>query len=130
LEDRYDIDLPLVDLFRWGTKEGNTDQITSAIDLGPSTIDGVTCEQYLFRQDGLDWQLWIQRGEFPLPKKIVISTLTDESRPQHTSVWTWNLAPSFNDETFVFTPPADAKAIPFAADVAAGIGAKTKGAKK
>jgi hypothetical protein len=64
LEDRYDVELPLVDLFRWGTKEDDTKDITSATDLGPSVVDGVTCEQYLFRQDGLDWQLWIQQETF------------------------------------------------------------------
>ena len=130
LEDRYNVDLPLVDLFRWGTKEGDTKDITSAIDLGPSSVDGVTCEQYLFRQEGVDWQLWIQLGDFPLPKKIVITTLTDEARPQHSSVWTWNLAPSFNDAAFEFTPPTDAKVIPFSADLADRLSAKPKGAAK
>jgi hypothetical protein len=130
LEDRYNVDLPLVDLFRWGTKDADTKDITSATDLGPSMVDGVTCEQYLFRQEGVDWQLWIQRGDFPLPKKIVITTLTDEARPQHTSVWTWNLAPSFNDAAFVFTPPSDAKVIPFTADLADRLSAKAKGAAK
>jgi hypothetical protein len=130
LEDRYDVELPLVDLFRWGTKEADTKNITSAEDLGPSTVDGVTCEQYLFRQEGLDWQLWIQQGDYPLPKKMVITTTTDDARPQHMSVWTWNLAPSFNDETFAFTPPSDAKPIPFSADVAERLGPKAKGATK
>lgn len=114
LEDKYDIQLPLVDLFRWGTPEGDVKAITSAVNLGPSAINGVTCEQYAFQQEGLDWQLWIQRGESPLPCRIVITTLTDEARPQHSATYTWNLAPSFDDNTFVFTPPAGAKPIPFA----------------
>lgn len=130
LEDRYHVDLPLVDLFRWGTKEADDADITSAEDLGPSTVDGVTCEQYLFRQDGLDWQLWVQQGDYPLPKKVVISTTTDDARPQYTAVWTWNLAPSFNDQEFVFTAPADAKPVPFATDLMARLGTKTGGPKK
>ena len=97
LEDKYDIDLPFVDLFPLGHEGGNVDAITSATDLGTSVVDGVTCEQYAFRQEGLDWQLWVQQGDNPLPRKVVLSTLTDEARPQHTSVYTWNLAPSFND---------------------------------
>ena len=112
LEDKYDIELPLVDLFRWGTPESDVKAIRSAIDLGPSAINGVTCEQFAFRQDGLDWQLWIQRGQNPLPCRIVITTLTDEARPQHTATYTWNLAPSFDDNTFVFRAPAGAKPIP------------------
>lgn len=115
LEDNYGIELPLVDLFRWGTPEGDVDTITSAVDLGPSAINGVTCEQYGFRQEGIDWQLWVQRGDNPLPCRIVITTLTDEARPQHTATYSWNLAPSFDDETFVFQAPSDAKPIPLAA---------------
>ena len=114
LEQKYGIELPLVDLFRWGTPSANTRAITSAVSVGPSQIDGVTCEQYAFHQDGLDWQVWIQLGEHPLPRRLVITTLTDEARPQHMATYKWNLAPSFNDETFLFEPPADAKKIPFA----------------
>jgi hypothetical protein len=114
LEDNYDLELPVVDLFRWGTSEGNTEAITGATDLGPSAINGVTCEQYAFRQDGLDWQLWIQRGDAPLPCRIVITTLTDDARPQHTATYTWNLAPSYDDETFTFPKPPGSKPIPLA----------------
>jgi len=73
LEDKYDLELPLVDLFRWGTPEGDVRAISSAIDLGPSAINGVTCEQYAFRQEGIDWQLWVQRGDQPLPCRVVIT---------------------------------------------------------
>jgi hypothetical protein len=114
LEDKYDIEVPLVDLFRWGTPESDVDALTSAIDLGPSEINGVTCEQYAFRQEGMDWQLWIQRGQYPLPCRIVITTLSDVARPQHTATYSWNLAPSIDDATFVFRKPADAKQIPLA----------------
>jgi hypothetical protein len=114
LEDRYGLELPLVDLFRWGTPEADINAITSAIDLGPSAINGVTCEQYAFRQQGLDWQLWVQLGDQPLPCRVVITTLTDEARPQHTATYTWNLAPSFDDQTFAFRMPGDAKPIPLA----------------
>lgn len=114
LEVKYGINLPLVDLFRWGTPAANVAAIKSAIDVGPTQIDGVTCEQYAFQQDGLDWQVWVQLGDHPLPRRIVITTLTDEARPQHTATYKWNLAPSFNDATFQFEAPSDAKQIPFA----------------
>jgi hypothetical protein len=68
---------------------------------------------YAFRQPGLDWQVWIQRGDFPLPRKILLTTTSDDARPQHTAVYTWNLAPSFNDEAFAFVPPSDFKRISF-----------------
>jgi hypothetical protein len=114
LERKHGVNLPLVDLFRWGTPAANVAAIKSAIDVGPSQIEGVTCEQYAFQQDGLDWQVWIQLGDHPLPRRIVITTLTDEARPQHMATYTWNLAPSYNDATFTFETPKDAKKIPLA----------------
>jgi hypothetical protein len=126
LEDKFNIEVPFVDLFRWGTPEGNVADITSATDVGPSVIDGTTCEQYAFRQNGLDWQVWIQEGDFPLPRKLVLTTLTDDARPQHTSVYTWNLAPSFNDEAFAFTAPKDASKIKLVDQTTAPLGIGVK----
>jgi len=104
----YDIEIPLVDLFKWGTDNSAIRKVTSAFDAGPSTVQGITCEHYAFRQQGLDWQIWIQLGEYPLPRKFVIRTLTDDARPQHTSNLVWNLAPSYNEAAFAFDPPAGA----------------------
>lgn len=104
----YGIEIPLVDLFKWGTDESAIRRITSASDVGPSTVQGITCEHYAFRQEGLDWQIWIQLGDYPLPRKLVIRTLTDDARPQHTSNLVWNLAPSYNEAAFAFDPPAGA----------------------
>jgi hypothetical protein len=114
LEDKYDVDLPFVDLFRWGTPESNIAAITAARDIGPSKVEGTTCQHYAFRQEGLDWEVWIQNGEFPLPRRLVLTTLTDEARPQHTSVYTWNLAPSVSADAYAFVPPKDARKITFA----------------
>lgn len=118
LEEKYSIQIPLVDLFRWGGPNSSVAQITTATDIGPSQIEGVSCEHYAFRQPGLDWQVWIQLGDHPLPRKLVLTTLTDEARPQHTAVLTWNLAPAFNDAAFTFTPPPGVGKIVFAEDVA------------
>ena len=107
LHDKYDIEVPLADLFQWGS-EGNTAAagITAATDIGPSEVAGVSCEHFALRQDGVDWQVWIQQGDYPLPRKLVITTTTDAARPQHTASYTWNLAPSYNEASFTFVPPS------------------------
>jgi hypothetical protein len=114
LRDKFDLEIPLVDLFLWGGPRATTNEITSAADFGPAEVSGVTCEHYAYRQPGLDWQAWIQLGDHPLPRKLVLTSLTDDARPQHTSILEWNLAPSYNDATFVFEPPPDAYKIVFA----------------
>jgi len=125
LDEKYGIEVPLVDLFRWGGARSSAAEIKSATDIGPSVVEGTTCEHYAFRQPGLDWQIWIQQGDYPLPRKLVLTTLTDEARPQHTTVYTWNVTPSFNDAAFTFDPPSDAKKIVFA-EVGAAAGAAKK----
>jgi hypothetical protein len=115
LSEKYDIDMPLVDLFMWGSPaSAERTEITSALDLGPSSVDGTTCQQYAFRQEGLDWQIWIQQGDYPLPRKLILTTLTDDARPRHTQILKWNLAPSFNDAAFAFDPPEGAQRIAIA----------------
>lgn len=113
LDGKYDMNLPLEDLFRWGGAQSKDADITSAMFIGPSEIGGVTCGHYAFRQAGLDWQVWIQLGEYPLPRKLVLTTMTDDARPQYTATLTWNLAPSFDDQAFTFVPPAGAGKVPF-----------------
>lgn len=108
LQERFGVEVPLVDLFRWGAPDVKPDPFTVARDLGPSTVDGVTCSQYAFRQDGLDWQIWIQRGDYPLPRRLVLTTTDDEARPQYAATYTWNLAPSYNESSFKFVPPRHA----------------------
>lgn len=111
LDTDYGFSVPLADLFRWGAKGWSSTAIKRALDLGPSEVNGVTCEQYALRQDDVDWQVWIQKGDYPLPLKLVITTRTDEARPQHSVVYVWNLAPSFNEAAFKFDPPAQAQRV-------------------
>jgi len=108
LQEKHDIDTPGLDLFRWGTDEADTAAITGAMDVGSAVIDGTTCHHYAFRQNDIDWQLWVQKGNYPLPRKLVITTKTDDARPQHTAAYSWDLAPSFNDAAFTFDPPKGA----------------------
>jgi hypothetical protein len=111
LSEKYDIELPLADLFRFGSPDWKGADIKEATDIGPSEVSGTTCEHYAFRQNDVDWQVWIQKGEYPLPRKLVITTTTEAARPQHTATYTWNLAPSFNEASFTFVPPAGARKI-------------------
>ncbi len=108
---RYDIELPLADLFYWGTEASGIADILFAIDVGPSTVAGAPCDHYAFRQRDVDWQIWIQRGPRPLPRKLVITTTQDPAQPQHTVVLSWELNLPLDDHLFTFVPPADAHAI-------------------
>jgi len=107
---KYGLEVPLADLFFWGTDEARLGDIQAAIDVGPGSIGGVLCDHYAFRQEDVDWQLWIEKSDTPLPHKLVITT-KDEAQPQYVARLTWNLTPQLDDTLFTFQPPADAHKI-------------------
>jgi len=111
LQDKYAIQVPLSDLFLWGTPDAPLDKIESAMNAGQDFIGDDLCDHYAFRQGKIDWQIWITAGNKPLPRKIVITNRSDEARPQSVSLITWNLKPDFKDTVFKFTPPKGATSV-------------------
>ena len=105
LQTRYGIEMPLSDLFVWGTPAAPFDKIESAMNAGQDFIGDDLCNHYAFRQGRLDWQVWVTTGAKPLPRKIVITNRADEARPQSVSYIEWNLKPTFKDSSFTFVPP-------------------------
>ena len=61
LEDRYGVEVPLSDLFLWGTPAAPLDKIESAMNAGQDFIGKDLCDHYAFRQGKVDWQIWITR---------------------------------------------------------------------
>ena len=107
--DRYGIELPLTDLFRWSEPGGGrADDIQEALYVGPALIDGTPTDHYAFREAEVDWQIWIAQGDSPVPRKIVITDRTDPSSPQYTATLSWNFRPAFDAQTFAFQAPAGA----------------------
>ncbi len=115
LEQTYDVQVPLSDLFRWGTPEASLGGIESAMNAGQDFVGGDLCDHYAFRQGTIDWQIWIALGRRPLPRKIVITSRADEARPQSVTLLDWNLAPRFSDAVFHFVPPAGATKVEWVA---------------
>jgi hypothetical protein len=111
LQERYGVELPLADLFVWGTDAAPLDKIESAMNAGQDFVGNDLCDHYAFRQGNIDWQIWMTTGAKPLPRKIVITNRGDESRPQSVSLIKWNLKPGFTDSTFTFKPPKGASKV-------------------
>ena len=85
LAQRYDIDMPLADLFYWGTPSSGVDDVTAATLIGPARIGGIETDHFALRQAGVDWQIWIERGARPLPRKLVITTTEEPAQPQYSA---------------------------------------------
>jgi hypothetical protein len=114
--DTYGVSVPLDDLFHWDENGDLAKKLTAAHFVGPTEVAGHPANHYAFRQPGVDWQIWISQGDNPVPVRIVIVANDDPARPQFEANLTWDLAPTFAADTFVFTPPADSKKIPIQTD--------------
>jgi hypothetical protein len=110
-DEKFDITLPLADLFYWGSENSGIADIKEAALIGPALIGGVDCDHYAFRQADVDWQVWIARGPKPLPLKLVVTTLEEPGQPQFASVLKWDIQPKFDAKTFTLVPPKDAHRI-------------------
>ena len=108
---RYDIELPLADLFTWGTDNSAAARLTSGFLVRPESIGGRTCNHYAFRQENVDWQIWIAADEPALPCKLVITNTEDDSRPQYTAVMRWDFPATIAENVFTFAPPASSNKI-------------------
>ncbi|MBN3858645.1 DUF2092 domain-containing protein [Paraburkholderia sp. Ac-20340] len=113
LENKYGIELPLSDIFTLGANPDDLKRVTSAVYIGDEVVSGNTCSHYAYRQNNLDWQIWIQKGSQPLPCKLNIVTSQDKERPQYTAIYHWNLKPEISAKLFDFSPPENAHQIKF-----------------
>ena len=115
---KYDLELPLSDLFLWGTDAAPSSAITSALRVGDETIGNDTVEHWALRQPGVDWQVWISK-ESSLPRKLVITSLGDPALPEFSATLEWDTKTPIADSVFAFQPPAGASRIVMAPAVAA-----------
>ncbi|WP_217424833.1 DUF2092 domain-containing protein [Pandoraea aquatica] len=111
LRERYGVELPLADLFSWGTPEAQHQKFDSAMFAGQDYVGNDLCDHYAFRQSGIDWQIWIASGDKPLPRKVVVTRTDDDARPQSISILSWQPGFSIQPSTFEFRPPAGTKKI-------------------
>ena len=83
--------------------------IESASYIGTTRIDGVECYHLAFREENVDWQIWVQTGKTPLPMKYVITSTWDAFAPQYQIRFhDWNLQPKVARHQFDFKAPKDA----------------------
>jgi hypothetical protein len=124
-----DMRLPLAELFASNLPKLLRERVRAADYVEQATIAGVPCDHLALRGERADLQLWIAKGDQPLPRRVVITYTRAEGQPQFWAQFTeWNLSPEVPDTLFAFAPPTGAAKIAFAPrlQVQPG-GAETKG---
>jgi hypothetical protein len=65
-------------------------------------------------QQDIDWQIWVEEGDRPLPRKVTITYKRLPGSPQFTAVISdWDFSPMLAEDFFTFRPPDGSSRIEF-----------------
>ena len=116
LNAAYGVALPGADLLLSNVFGELIAGVIDAKHIGRGVIDGVECEHLAFRNDDTDWQIWIEVGPNPIPRKYVITSKTVAGAPQYVlRVKEWKTDVQLAADAFSFKPPANAHSADLAA---------------
>jgi len=107
------IEMPMIDMLYQIHQGSLTEAVRGGVLVGDSNIDGSDCDHLAFRQGNIDWQLWVEKGDKPLPRKLLVTTRYEVGEPQYQVTMHWNLKPKIDASTFTFAPPKGTNKIPF-----------------
>jgi hypothetical protein len=100
--------LPGADLLLSNSYDELMANVIQGSHVGQGVVDGVECEHLAFRGPDTDWQIWIETGAKPVPRKYVITSKTVTGAPQYSlRIRDWKTDVNA-DADFMFKPPADA----------------------
>lgn len=112
--DSLKIIAPAADLLHKNAYELLTSGLTAAYIVGEATVAGVRCDHVAFRNAEVDWQICIEQGTKPLPRKFIITSKKMPQSPEFVVVMNrWDVAPRLNAATFRFQPSKGATKIDF-----------------
>jgi hypothetical protein len=112
LEDEYGVVLPLADLLYADPYAVLMAGVTYGRYLGIHQAAGVACHHLAFSQATIEWQIWIDAGDKPLPRKLVISYVQEPGEPQYSAVIRrFTLDAPVPEGLFIFEPPEGARKI-------------------
>lgn len=100
------LDAPAGDLFYADPFPGLMTDVTSGAYLGIAYVNGIPCHHLAFRAPKVDWQIWVQTGDRPLPMKYVIASKWITGSPSYSVRFRdWDTEPTFEAGRFTFVPP-------------------------
>ena len=100
------LEIPGADLLASNAFEALSSEVLESKVVGSGIVDGVLCDHLAFRNAETDWQIWIESGERPLPRKYVITSKTFVTAPQYSlRLRDWK-AGDVGGKAFEFAPPS------------------------
>ena len=84
VQGRLGIAMPGADLLLTNVFDALMADVIESTHIGQGVIDGVECDHLAFRNADTDWQIWVEIGAKPIPRKYVITSKTVALAPQYT----------------------------------------------
>jgi hypothetical protein len=110
LRDKHGIAAPGADLLFSQPFDVMMADVIEMAHVGQGVIDGVECEHLAFRNADTDWQIWIDTGARPIPRKYIITSKAVTGAPQYTlRIKEWKT--EVPADAFAFNAPEGAKKV-------------------
>lgn len=112
--DKYAVTTPLADLMSENIYKEFTKNVKTGSYVGLHQVGEIKCHHLAFTQENIDWQVWVDAGDVPRIRKLIINYKTQPGQPQYTVRLL--SARDFSEEpkdVFNFTPPKDSEKIEF-----------------
>ena len=112
LAERYDMPLPMGDLFYGSAEKALLSDTTKGGYVGIEKVGDTSCTHLAFHDTGVQWDLWLPEQGEPLPKRFKVVQTARTGQPAIDVTFTaWNLAPQIDDRTFKPNVPAEYEGI-------------------
>jgi hypothetical protein len=112
LAERYDMALPLADLFHSSAEKALLAETTTGGYAGTENVGSTPCYHLSFHDVGVDWELWVPVKGDPLPARFKVIQKRRTGQPVADVTFTqWNESPQITDATFAPKLPADYEGI-------------------
>jgi hypothetical protein len=112
LAERYDMALPMGDLFYGPAIKALLTDTTTGGYAGTEDVGGTRCYHLAFKDVGADFELWLPVEGEPLPKRFKVVQHRRTGQPVIDVTFNeWNLAAPTSDATFKPKVPADYEGI-------------------
>jgi len=113
LVGEYDIEVPFQDIVAGDPAElWLGEDVTSVWWVGEAWVEGHWTNHVAVRKPGVDFELWVRKGDSPFPAKMAITYTEDEGQPTYVARFRkWATTVPDAVSQFTFTPPPDAERV-------------------
>ncbi len=112
--DQHGFSVPIADVIYEDPYRALIENVKTGFLARRSFIGGRPTFHLAFTQKEIDWQIWIEDGPRPLPRKLLITYKSETGSPQYTAILSgWNFQPRLSDSFAEFHPPIGSDEIEF-----------------